>query len=153
MIDDLLSRLQAAKSDEEREWLVMQFSLDNLDPGVRDAVWAAAIPHWFDVNFLAALLDKPDLGSLLDFRSLTALSFVELFPDRGYNLHERSRALLLRRLWQDDSTRYRKFSQRAADYCHQQDEADTSWRIESIYHLLIAKPERGATELQNTGAE
>ena len=61
MSDDLLSRLQAAGSDEEREWLVMELSLDSLEPALRQALWAAAVPHWFDDSFLAALLDEEEL--------------------------------------------------------------------------------------------
>ena len=59
MTGDILARLQAAQSDAEREWVLMEWSLANLEPEVRAAVWAAAIPHWFDAAFLAALLDKP----------------------------------------------------------------------------------------------
>jgi tetratricopeptide (TPR) repeat protein len=133
MSGDILAQLQAAGSDEEREWLVMQFSLDNLPPATREAVWAAAIPHWFDADFLAALLDEPGFG----FENLVALSFVEPFPGRGYNLHEGSRALLLRRLWEEDAGRYRELSQRAAAYCGGQDQTDTGWRVETVYHQLL----------------
>ncbi|MBE9472161.1 MAG: hypothetical protein IMY75_08670, partial [Chloroflexi bacterium] len=101
-LTQLLTRLQAAQSDEEREWLVMQFSLDNMTPAVREAVWAAAIPHWFDADFLAALLDERGERAEELYQALQEFSFVEVFPGRGYNLHERSRALLLGRLWQDD---------------------------------------------------
>src|SRR5262245_18492844 len=102
MNDDLLSKLVAAQRDEELEWLAMQFSLDSLAPEVHEAVWAAAIPHWFDVHFLVALLDKPETETLSIFKQLLALSFIEPFQDRGYNIHERSRSLLLQRLWQRD---------------------------------------------------
>jgi superfamily II DNA or RNA helicase/tetratricopeptide (TPR) repeat protein len=149
--DDLLSKLMAASSHEEREWLVMQFSLDNLASEVSEGVWAAAIPHWFDANFLAVLLDKSDAETLPIFKQLLALSFIEPFQERGYNIHERSRSLLLQQLWHDDQPRYLKFAQRAADYCSNQDQSDMGWRIEYIYHLLIAHPEQGATEFASTG--
>jgi tetratricopeptide (TPR) repeat protein len=151
MSDDLLSKLLAAPSDEEREWVVMQFSLDSLAPEIREAVWAAAIPHWFDANFLAALLGKSEAETLPIFKQLLALSFIEPFQEWGYNIHERSRSLLLQRLWHHDQPRYRQFAQRAANYCSNQDQSDTGWRIEYIYHLLIADPEQGATEFANTG--
>ena len=152
-LTQLLTRLQAAQSDEEREWLVMQFSLDNMAPAVREAVWAAAIPHWFDADFLAALLDERGERAQELYQALQEFSFVEVFPGRGYNLHERSRALLLGRLWQDDQARYRELSQRAAAHCAGQDQTDTGWRVEMVYHLLVAEPDRGARQLQNTGWE
>lgn len=147
MTEDILAQLQAATSGEEREWLALQFSLDSLTPELRQTVWAAAIPHWFDTSFLAALLARP--VSAQEFASLMGLPFVKRFPDRGYNVHERSRALLLRRLWQDDVEHFRELSRRAADYCAAQDQTDAAWRIETIYHLLIAEPDKGADQLQN----
>ena len=113
---DLLERLQAASSDEEREWIVLEFTLANLEPDVHDAVWVAAIPHWFDASFLAALLAKPLDATLPIYRRLTTLSFIEPFPERGHNVHERTRKLLLDHLWRDDAARFRLFSQRAADF-------------------------------------
>jgi tetratricopeptide (TPR) repeat protein len=148
---DFLSHLQTAKSDEEREWLVMQFSLNNLTPAMREAVWAAAIPHWFDTGFLDALLAKRGFGDSPDYQSLLSLSFVETFPGRGHNVHDRSRSLLLKHLWQDASDWFRELSRRAADYCSQQDLADTGWYIEAVYHLLISEPDDGVVQLQSTG--
>jgi len=150
---DLLARLQATWSDQEREWIALQFSLDSVEPSVREAVWAAAIPHWFNGELLATLLDKPNFGSGPDFRSLIALSFVEPFPGRGYNVHERTRALLLKQLWQHHYEKYRALSRHATDYCAQQDQSETLWRVETLYHLLIAEPDEGASQLQNVGWE
>ncbi len=53
---DLLARLQAATSEEEKGWMLMEFSLNQLPPTVREAVWAAAIPHQFDRELLGTLL-------------------------------------------------------------------------------------------------
>ena len=153
MTDNLLSELSKASSDEEREWIVMQFSLNNLAPELQEAVWAAAIPHWFDVSFLAALLDKTATETHPIFEQLLTLSFIESFQGRGYNVHERSRSLLLRQLWKTDQPRYRELAQRAADYCVEQDQSDTGWRIEYVYHLLIADPDEGVREYQSTGWE
>jgi len=148
---DLLERLQAATNDEERAWIVTELALAALDPAVREAVWAAAIPHWFDADFLAALLARPvaEVGPI--HAQLTGLSFVERFPERGHDIHERTRALLLNRLWRDDAARFRLYSGRAADHCAGQDQAATGWCVETIYHLLIADPEQGASALQNQG--
>jgi tetratricopeptide (TPR) repeat protein len=153
MTNDLLPRLQAAQSDEEREWLVMQFSLESVDPGMREAVWVAAIPHWFDGPFLTALLDEPEaeIGHILE--KLVDLSFVEPFPGRGYNVHKRSRTLLLTHLWRENPDRYRNLSRRALAFAERQNHMDVAWRIEIIYHQLVAEPDNGVSLLVNTGWE
>jgi len=48
---ELLQRIQAAP-EAERPALLMDFSLAQLPEKLRAAVWAAAIPHWFDRAFL-----------------------------------------------------------------------------------------------------
>ncbi|MCP4421919.1 MAG: hypothetical protein GY805_35345, partial [Chloroflexi bacterium] len=150
MAEDIFARLQSAKSDEEREWLLLEMNLAQLPPDVQEMVWAAAVPHWFDIPYLAAVLDMP-AEKRTYWEELTALNFVESFPGRGFNIHERTRHMLLNRLWQENQDNYRELSQRAAAYCAKQDQEDPTWRIEWIYHLLIAQPEEGASQLQNNG--
>ena len=151
MSTDLLSRLQAATSDEEREWVVLEFSLENLEKDVRDAVWVAAIPHWFNEDFLAALLQTSPSEVKNVYERMKELSFVELFPGRGYNVHERTRRLLLQEMWRDSRDRYLQLSQRALDYCAAQNQDDSIWRVEWLYHLLIADTDDGIYQLQWTG--
>ncbi len=123
---DILARLQAASTQSEREWLVLELSLNRLSPVVQQAVWAAAIPHWFTQDFLAALLGEESWAEFETsggWDTLISQSFVETFPNYGYNLHERAREQLLARLWQDDVARYRDLSHKAYQYCqthHQQ---------------------------------
>lgn len=138
MSSDLLSRLNAAVTDEDREWAVLEFSLQAIEPAVTEAVWAASVPMWFEQDFLAALLEKSKDETAAIFETLTSLTFVESFPGRGYNIHERSRKALLRHLWQDDRERYQTLNRLAARYCEQQDQTDLAWRIETIYHRLLA---------------
>jgi tetratricopeptide (TPR) repeat protein len=135
-MEDFLQKLQAARSDEERDWLVLEFNLERLNAPLREVVWAAAVPHWFDQSFLSHLITEGDIGGV--FGELIALSFVEPFPGRGYNIHERSRSLLLKRLWQDQRPRAVELSRRAAEFCAQQGQDDISWRIETLYHQLMA---------------
>lgn len=154
---NILAQLEAAATSNEREWLALAFNLASLNPALQQAVWAAAIPHWFDGDYLWALVGPElsdnstwgDWAHLLD--RLSALPYIELFPGRGYNLHERSRALLLERLWRDDPMRFRRFSRRAVAYCARRDLEDWEWRCEEVYHMLVAEPERGAEALADTG--
>ncbi|MCX7093694.1 MAG: tetratricopeptide repeat protein [Methylobacter sp.] len=147
---DFLSKLQNA-DESERDWLVMEFSLQNLSETLRQAVWAAAIPHWFDRDFLNAVLTNPLKDS--DFQALTELSFVEVYPERGFNVHERSRNLLLTQLWATNKTRYQKLSKRAAAYCKKQDQSVTAWRVETIYHSLLADNLRAKDDFIKQGLE
>ncbi|MGZ8182833.1 MAG: tetratricopeptide repeat protein [Methylobacter sp.] len=132
---DFLNKLQNA-SESERDWLVMEFSLQNLSEVLRQAVWAAAIPHWFDHAYLNAVLGFPLKNE--DFNALTELSFVEIFPERGFNVHERSRNQLLDYLWKNNKARYKKLSKQAAAYCKKQDQTTIAWRVETLYHGLLA---------------
>lgn len=153
-MNDLLASLRAARTEEEREWLVMKFSLESLDPAVREAVWAAAIPKWFDRDFLAALVSQPDDQEFAPvFEKLLSSSFVESFPGRGYNIHERSRALLLKHLWNGEQSRYRELNKRAADYCARHDTNDAQWCIAELYHLLLSGEDSGVNKFVNQGIE
>ena len=146
---NLLDQLQACATQEERDWLALRFTLEQLPEPLRAAVQAAAVPRFFDCAFLNALLDQP-----LDeaqFAELTGLSYIEPYPGEGrFNVHERSRKLLQEKLWQEDEALYREISRRAFAYCKQQDQNNLTWRIETIYHQLVAEPDKGAIVLNNT---
>jgi tetratricopeptide (TPR) repeat protein len=140
----LLAQLQTASTDEEKSWIMMQFSLMNLSLTLQTAVWAAAIPHWFDFKYLNAILKTPLKES--DYFELLSLTFVEPFdlanPEKNlynrFNLHESTRKLLLKKLWEQDQEQYRELSRRAALYCVEQNQEDTAWRVETLYHALLA---------------
>ncbi|MGX9728518.1 MAG: tetratricopeptide repeat protein [Candidatus Electronema sp. VV] len=146
---NLLDQLQACATQEERDWLALRFSISQLPEPLRAAVQAAAVPRFFDRAFLNALLEQP-----LDeaqFAELTGLSYIEPYPGEGrFNVHERSRKLLQEKLWQEDDALYREISRRAFAYCKQQDQNNLTWRIETIYHQLVAEPDKGAIVLNNT---
>jgi len=146
---ELLEQLQACESQEERDWLSLRFSIAQLPKELQAAVRAAAVPRFFDRAFLNALLDHPlDEGQ---FAELLEQSYIEPYPGKErYNVHERSRRLLQEKLWQEDELLYREFSGRAFAYCRSQDQKDITWRIETIYHQLIAEPNKGAIALSNT---
>lgn len=152
-MSDLLQQLRAAHTEEEREWLLMRFSLDSLDPDVRDGVWAAAIPRWFDRAFLSTLLEKPDDEDFAKmFDKLRTCSFVEAFPGRGYDIHERTRNLLLNHLVKDGQEKsYRNLNKAAADYCARQNSDDPSWRMAYLYHTLLTGEPTGVLDFYSQG--
>ncbi len=152
MSEDIFDKLEAAGSEAERDWLLLEMVLQTLEPAVQAAVWAAAVPHWFDAPYLAALVEETAVDPAV-FAALTELSFVELFPGRGYNVHERTRALLLDKLWRDDRSQYRELSRRAATYCTGQDQAETAWRVETIYHRLLAGDPDAPDEFSGQGID
>jgi uncharacterized protein (DUF697 family) len=147
MSDDLLQKLMAAQTDEERSWIVIENLLESLPKDVAMALWAVAIPHWFDAEILTALC--PELADRADeiYQQLQDLSCVEVFPARGHNIHELTCNQLLDRLWQNDPERFRTLSGRAAVYFEKGDKPEI--QIERIYHLVVIYPERGINELQN----
>ena len=148
----LLEQLQACITQDERERLLMRFALEQLPKPLRAAVQAASVPRFFDRAFLNALLEQP-----LDeaqFAELTGLSYIEPYPGEGrFNVHERSRKLLQKKLWQEDEALYHQLAARALAWCVAQNWKDTTWRIERVYHALIADPEEGAYDLNDTHIE
>ncbi|SRR6266404_1593873 len=150
MTDDLLSRLTAANSTEERTWIVTEDLLNALASELYSAAWATAIPHWFDADILAAL--RPELkeraGQL--YVDLQALPFVEVFPGRGHNIHELTRRAMLDHLWRNNTDEFRALSARAAKY-FSQDHSLVN-QSEWLYHLLVAEPANAANKFWNLGA-
>jgi hypothetical protein len=149
---NLLDHLQACASQEERDWVALHFSIAQLSEPLQAAVQTAAVPRFFDCAFLNVLLDQP-----LDeaqFAELVSLSYIESYPGVGrFNVHERSRKLLQEKLWQEDKALYREISRRAFAYCKKQDQDDTTWRIETVYHQFIVEPKEGFVTFHNTFIE
>ena len=134
----LLAKLIAAQSDSDRRWIVTESLLESLPDDLATAFWDVAIPHWFDAEILAALC--PELADRAEdiYRQLQEISCVEVFAERGHNVHELTRNQLLNRLWQTKPDSFRELSARAASYFRNRDKPET--QIEWSYHLLIANP-------------
>ena len=99
-------------------------------------LWAAAIPHFFDEKVLAAL--RPELKDqsealLVDLQLLT---FVEEFPEHGYNVHELTREVLLNKLWERDQEEFLLLTKRAADYFFEERTLPAE-DIEFAYHEAL----------------
>jgi tetratricopeptide (TPR) repeat protein len=73
---------------------------------------------------------------------LQTLSFVEVFPDRGHNLHELTRQTLLHQLWEPERPTFLTLSQRLADSFA----PDATHQADWIYHLAIANPQQARQE-------
>jgi hypothetical protein len=116
---------------------------------LKDALDAAAIPHWFDETILAAVLDVSPDDASARLAKLRPLRTVEHFPSRGemaLNVHEAARLALRRRLAETAPDRFRNLSANACR-CFAHDPSPAG-RIEWVFHLLSADPERGASELE-----
>ena len=162
MQDDLLTQLLNASSEEEKAYLLAMALIETQPPDIREAVIAAAVPHWFDAEILAALLtEKKKSGffdklrfwlfpakkrreeeqqrSLFKYRYQTIrdlnLPFVQPFGEIGLTLHDLTRAGIRAHLFKHDLERFKTYSRRTATYFAEQDEPQ--YRVEGIYHQLI----------------
>ncbi len=126
---------------------------------VKDALLAAAMPHWCDPDYLATLLETtPEEGHRL-LSHLRALTVVEPFRARGehaVNVHEATRLALRDHLRTTDAARWKALSNRAMAHVHQGTQAH--FRIEALYHFFAVDQHAAATacealdrEFTNTG--
>ena len=132
----------------------------SLPEELAEALRAAAVPHWFDAEILAAILDVRAERAQKLLTLLPLLPLVQPWGEGQFALHELARHALLADLWANRPALYRTWSARAADYFATHErfsfpaaaEPNPRLRIESIYHRLLADPERGADEVWNWGA-
>ncbi|QUY43698.1 lipopolysaccharide assembly protein LapB [Acaryochloris marina] len=116
---------------------------------IKQALIAAAIPHWCDSDLLVALLDTtPDKGDIL-FDYLRKLTVIEPFPARGekaMNVHESARLTLRDYLRKTDPARWVQLSTNAWNYLNEHTE--THARIEALYHLFATDQIAAAAECE-----
>jgi hypothetical protein len=145
-IESFLKRLSQASTPEARSWIVTGSLLDTLSSELQSIVWAAAIPHWFDAEILAAL--RPDLADRATefYTELQSLSFVETFDDRGHNIHDLTRKVLLDQLWQRDQSEFKSLSCKASKYFAAQPKMP-AMLIEEVYHNIAYDTKSGAESL------
>ncbi len=153
----LLARLESA-SPQEREWILTEDLLSSLDPTLQAAAWAAAIPHWFDVSILAALLDKQvsEVSKINElYHQLQQLPFVEECYGKGHYINPIIRELMLKYLWKNNRNQFQQYSDKAAKYFAPNQFASNKfdphklpeWQIEWLYHLVINKPKKTVEQL------
>jgi hypothetical protein len=110
---------------------------------MRSALEAAAVPHWCDSGILTDLIEASGPAGSGQWARLKKLPIIESFPARGTdaeNVHEASRLAIRKRLAETEPARFTLLSRRSARVF----ELDMRpiGRIEWIYHLLVADPER-----------
>ena len=147
LLNRLLSQAKAAKNPEEKAWIATETLLQSLEPELRQASWAVAVTHWFDTEIIGVLCPELKARAAEIYNELQTLPFVEVFPDRGHNIHEATRKQILERLWQNEREKFRTLSARAAEYFAESD--DSSEQIEGLYHLAVSDREDVAEELWN----
>ncbi|MBW4645474.1 MAG: DUF3539 family protein [Goleter apudmare HA4340-LM2] len=147
MTHDLISQLTAAKTDVERSWIVTQELLNTLAPDLSTAVWAVAVPHWFNAEILAALCPQFQGTTAQLYTELQKLSFVEVFPEHGHNIHQLTRKLILKALWSSNRDEFLTLSARANEYFFQQ--YQPSDKIEWLYHLITIDTADANNELES----
>jgi hypothetical protein len=143
------------QNGSERDRLLAEATrefLKRLPPSLAEAVWAAAVPHWFDGEILARTLGIPEEDAAARYARLQEMPFVQPVAGRGYAVHELTRRLLLDDLWRDRREAFRAWSRRAAEAFESRPD-DPDFLLESIYHWLVADPDRGADRVWNWGAE
>ncbi|MFN6463499.1 MAG: tetratricopeptide repeat protein [Nostoc sp. DedVER02] len=152
MNHELLQKLAKAQTDEERSWIVTESLLSTLSPELASAAYAAAVPHWFNADILAALRPELQAQSSQLYTELQTLPFVEEFFGRGHNVHDLTRNLMLKHLWHEHQDEFLTLSQRAAEYFFSSNERQKTiteqpeTQIEWLYHLIVVDREWKGSE-------
>ena len=103
-------------------------------PKLFEILEAAAIPHWFNAEILAALLQTDTVTAAGWLARLIQLPMVETFSARqAWNVHETTRLALRTTLVKNDPERFQTLTNLAANYFSA---ADDVQQIEQIYHRL-----------------
>jgi tetratricopeptide (TPR) repeat protein len=150
-LDEFVSELSAASTEEERSWLSLRFNLANQSEVVSAAVFAAAIPHWFDFHMLDFILGHK--LSPPEYEILLRLPYVERYADGAWNVHEKTRSILRRQLHYADIKLFKRFSRKAAAWARKNILKSPTWRVEAVYHSLVAEEEDSVSTTIQTGVD
>jgi tetratricopeptide (TPR) repeat protein len=150
--EETIAKLQAAQGDPRKLALVtVEIVLSQHKPELRQALEAAAIPHWFNKEILAKLLEIADEKAADYMEQLKRLPMVEPFPARdGWNVHESTRLALRSDLASSQSGKFRKLSALAVK-CFPGDQPHEE--IERLFHLLVAAPPEAESTLSTLSQE
>ena len=114
---------------------------------LRRVAEAAAIPHWFDPEILAQLLDDDLRPAAADWHGqILKMPFCKPFPQRnGHNIHESTRLALRTRLAAQDPERFATLTRRAVAAFSG---TTTPHRVERMFHRLWENPEQAGPEIR-----
>src|SRR5215831_3724643 len=116
---------------------------------IKDALLAAAVPHWCDRDVLAALLQATPEETDRLFSELSTLTVIEPFPARGkhaINVHETTRLALREHLRTANAPLWQALSARARAHVAQSQESHA--RIEALFHLFATDQPAAAKECE-----
>lgn len=139
--------------DRNEQLGILQFALKSLDPEVREFCYTAAILVRFDLMLLGVLSTKSGADLERCFNGIMVLPFVEKLSQGYYRITPANRFMLMQLLLKENPTRYRLLNQQAADYSRQQNQADATWRIATLYHGLIAGQDEAVDHFIQQGIE
>ena len=90
--EEILEHLRQAQGDPHLLALATTDSvLASHPPALRQALEAAAIPHWFDEQILGQMMNVEPAAASAGLATLKTLPFVEPFQAKGgWNVHEAS---------------------------------------------------------------
>ena len=121
---------------------------------IKDALVAAAIPHWCDTPFLSALLAITQEESERLASCLRRLKIVEDFPARGlgaFNVHETARLTLREYLRTTDPAQWKQLATRARH--HVSTNSEPHARIDGLYHHFVINQDAAAVECETLDRE
>ncbi|MFZ4660890.1 MAG: tetratricopeptide repeat protein [Caldilineaceae bacterium] len=145
----LAERLEQAGNSAAQSWVITELLLNAYPAMIRQSVIAAAVPHWFTAEILAALLDLSMEEVEERYAALQQLSIVQPFGDLGHTLHDLTRSGILAYLASNAMAELLKYSQRIHAYLRNQSAVqDSQMEVESIYHQLIFKVDEGRSALK-----
>jgi tetratricopeptide (TPR) repeat protein len=143
---DIIDRLDAARNDPEALTLAtLELVLEPASPKMRAAFEVAAIPHWFNADILAHMMQvgREEVNSVLE--ELCRLPMVESFSARnGWNVHEATRLAFRARLARQEPDSFRELSIRAANFFQGE---KLELVVERLFHKLVAEPNLAGEEL------
>ncbi len=98
------------------DWKTVRTQILSLDAGLRECVWAAAVPHWFDAAILGAMCPMDGAAAARLYIDLQALPFVDAHPAGGHTISPSIREPLLNELWAERRETYVAWSTRLAEH-------------------------------------
>jgi tetratricopeptide (TPR) repeat protein len=110
---DLLARINQATNADDINWVITSTLIESLGSELKELIYAAAIPHMFEIPTLFEVTGIEDSVELTS--TLIKLPFVETFNDWAFNIHEQTRDLIIRKYWSENLSSYRQLAQKIAD--------------------------------------